>query len=107
MTPVVPSQMTNRLSVCVTTPHAVPFLLSLFALFHCVPVLVYCCVPNPRLVFYRVGPCASPILAKIEMSADFYAILDLLPSATQDAIKRRYYDLAKVHHPDKVRGARF
>jgi len=36
------------------------------------------------------------------MSADFYAVLQLLPSATQEDIRRRYYELAKVHHPDKV-----
>lgn len=37
------------------------------------------------------------------MNRDFYEILNVLPSATQEEIKRRYHHLAKTLHPDKVR----
>ena len=40
------------------------------------------------------------------MSHDFYGALNLLLSSTHKEIKKRYYELAKVHHPDKVRSDR-
>lgn len=34
------------------------------------------------------------------MSADFYAILEVWPTASVDEIKRNYFRLAKLYHPD-------
>ena len=36
------------------------------------------------------------------MNQDYYQILGLKPSATNQQIKKRYYLLAKQYHPDRL-----
>lgn len=35
---------------------------------------------------------------------DYYAILDVSPSSTQEVIKKSYQKLLRLHHPDKTQG---
>jgi curved DNA-binding protein CbpA len=41
------------------------------------------------------------VMSSAKLTDDFYAILDLKPSASTDDIKKAYRRLALVHHPDK------
>jgi curved DNA-binding protein CbpA len=45
-------------------------------------------------------------MAPIDVSRDYYAILEVSRMATHDTIKASYRRLALLHHPDKNGGAR-
>ncbi|MBA3533813.1 MAG: DnaJ domain-containing protein [Ardenticatenales bacterium] len=37
---------------------------------------------------------------------DYYEVLELLPSATAEEVRRAYRELVEIHHPDRMRGLR-
>lgn len=39
-------------------------------------------------------------MSKRATFVDYYAVLQVWPTATEDAIKKAYFNLAKLHHPD-------
>lgn len=51
-------------------------------------------------------PSDTIAMAPIDVSRDYYAILEVSRTATQDSIKASYRRLALLHHPDKNGGAR-
>ena len=48
----------------------------------------------------RAAAALAAQACRYTMQEDYYAILEVLPSATLAEIKRSYHRLARLHHPD-------
>lgn len=51
-----------------------------------------------NLIKFRHMLATSKI--KFDTQKDYYKILEIQATATQEAIKKQYFQLAKIYHPD-------
>jgi DnaJ-class molecular chaperone len=57
-----------------------------------------------RYSFSTINSTSKEIIEKEFMKLDFYSILQVKHSATTNEIRKNYFELAKIFHPDKYKG---
>ena len=54
--------------------------------------------------FSTINSSSKELIEKEFMKLDFYSILQVKHSATNNEIRKNYFELAKIFHPDKYKG---